>query len=82
MSRDPTNFLFLLGEYGVPHACALQVFATELLGWASTSNWSIDVVWPALPNTVITAVALLVVLVFWHRCAVVQPTDVGDLHPL
>lgn len=75
-------FLFLLGEYGVPHACALQVFATELLGWASSSGRAIDVVWPALPNTVVTTAVLLAVLVFWRRCAAQQPTDIGERPPL
>jgi len=74
-------FLFLLGEYGVPHACALQVFATELLGWAASSGRAIDVVWPALSILVVTMAALLIVLTLWRRCAADEPVDAGERPP-
>ncbi len=41
------TMVLLLGEYSVPHACALNVFGTELLGWTSNSRFAIDTVWRA-----------------------------------
>ena len=35
-------------EYNVPHACLVQVFATELLAWGQASRHAVDVVYPSL----------------------------------
>ncbi len=53
-------FIVLMGEYGVPHACGLTVYATELLGWASSSFHAIDTAWPALPLALVITAAMLV----------------------
>lgn len=61
--RGPLLFLALvllmlfLGEYSVPHAGGLTVFATELLGRAEGSARAIDSLAPALP--MIGAIGLL-----------------------
>ncbi|MGD2111636.1 MAG: hypothetical protein PVI86_19850 [Phycisphaerae bacterium] len=51
-------FVLFFGDYGVPHACLLQVYATELLGWARSSPHPIDSVWPALPSVGVVMVVL------------------------
>ncbi len=62
-------FTLFLGDYGVPHACGLLVYATELLGWASSSAQVTDVIGPAMPG-VVAVVALLVLLwTLGRRCA-------------
>jgi len=52
-------FVLFLGDYGVPHACGLRVFATELLGWAANSPHPIDTLWPALLPVSVITVALI-----------------------
>ena len=42
-------WVLFLGEYSVPHACGLSVYATELLGWAEDSAHAIDPFWLSLP---------------------------------
>ncbi len=42
-------FVLLCGEYVVPHAWGLRVYATELLGWSTDSTRIIDAVWPVWP---------------------------------
>ena len=59
-------FLLFLGDYGVPHACGLVVYATELLGWASSSTLPMDTVLPSLPNVLATAVLLLLATWLWQ----------------
>lgn len=54
-------FVLCVSDYGVPHACLLRVYATELLGWATSSSRTIDTLWPAWPAIAIT-LALLVFL--------------------
>ncbi len=61
-------FVLFFGDYGVPHAFGLRVYSTELLAWASESNHTIDVLWPALLPVGITAIALGTVLVAMRRC--------------
>jgi len=53
-------------EYTVPHACSIQVFATELLAWAQAARHPIDVVWPSLPMVGVVLVAATVGLA-WRR---------------
>ncbi|MFQ5495431.1 MAG: ABC transporter permease subunit, partial [Phycisphaerae bacterium] len=52
-------FVLFFGEYGVPHACGLVVYATELLGWAQESADVIHAVWPAVPAIGVVAVTLM-----------------------
>lgn len=56
-------FALFAGEYSVPHACGLVVYATELLGWASSSNSIGDVVLPAVP--MVGTIFFLLVFVAW-----------------
>lgn len=53
-------FILFLGDYGVPHACGLTVFATELLGWASNSNRAIDTLRPAFPGILLVILLLFI----------------------
>jgi len=62
-------FLLFFGDYGVPHANGLIVYATELLGCASQSNNAIDTLWPALLPITITAFALWGLVLISRRCA-------------
>lgn len=62
-------FVLYFNDYGVPHACGLLVYATELLGWSTSSTRSIDTVWPSLPSISVTLLALIGVLLLWSRCA-------------
>lgn len=60
-------FVVFFNDYGVPHACGLVVYATELLGWASSSPLVIDAAWPAIPSVSLTSLALLAMLALWRR---------------
>lgn len=55
-------FVLFFNDYGVPHACGLLVYATELLGWAASSPQVIDTLWPAIPGLALTFILLLLVL--------------------
>jgi ABC-type Fe3+ transport system permease subunit len=72
-------FVLFFNDYGVPHACGLLVYATELLGWAASSTHTVDTVWPALLSIGVTTVALLGVLLLWRRCAADAEADVVSL---
>ena len=52
-------FVVFNGEYSVPHACGLMVYATELLGRAAGSSRTIDALWPAIPSVAVTLICLL-----------------------
>jgi len=58
--------VLFLGEYGVPHACGLTVFATELLGRATDSSFAIDTVWPSILPTVAILVGLSGLCLLWR----------------
>jgi len=60
-------FVLFFNDYGVPHACGLTVYATELLGWATSSARPIDTIAPALPSVGVTVVALFIALSLWRR---------------
>jgi ABC-type Fe3+ transport system permease subunit len=60
-------FLFFFQDYTVPHACWLQVFATELLGWASSSPRAIDTLWPGLLPIVVITPAIAFILATVRR---------------
>jgi ABC-type Fe3+ transport system permease subunit len=50
-------FILFFTDYSVPHACGLTVYATELLGWAASSRFLIDTLWPAfLPTGIVVMV--------------------------
>ena len=65
-------FILFFADYGVPHACGLIVYATELLGWASSSTRLIDTLWPAIPGLMVCTVGLLAVYAAWRRTASIQ----------
>jgi len=68
-------FVVFFGDYGVPHACGLIVYTTELLGWATSSSRLIDVVWPAILPTAVTLLVLVVMFQLWRRC---EADELGD----
>ncbi|UCF33268.1 MAG: hypothetical protein JSV78_13135, partial [Phycisphaerales bacterium] len=51
-------FILFFTDYSVPHACGLTVYATELLGWAASSRFLIDTLWPAFLPTGIVVIVL------------------------
>lgn len=55
------TLILLMNDYATPHACGLQVYATELLGWASSSTQSIDTLWPSMPIIVLTVGLIILV---------------------
>lgn len=73
-------FVLFFGDYGAPHANGLLVYATELLGWASDSNRTIDTLWPALLPVGVTSVALVCVAGLWRHC-VIDEESVEQLIP-
>jgi ABC-type Fe3+ transport system permease subunit len=68
-------FVIFLGDYGVPHACGLLVYSTELLGWATSSSRTVDVAWAATLPAAATLLALLTVLQLWRGRTMDDPTD-------
>lgn len=62
-------FVLFFNDYGVPHACGLTVYATELLAWATSSARPIDTLAPALPSVGVTMVALTAAMLLWRRHA-------------
>lgn len=71
-------FLLFFGDYGVPHAGGLTVFATELLSWASNSHEPIDALVPSLPGLLLTG--LVLGLVGRWACGL-EPVEGEDLLP-
>ena len=63
-------FVLFFGDYGTPHANGILVYATELLGWASDSNHTIDTLWPALLPIGVSALALGCAAALWHHCVI------------
>lgn len=70
-------FLLYFNDYGVPHACLIQVYATELLGWAASSSRPVDTAWPSILPVAMTGVALLAAFVAWRRCATHDDVEVA-----
>ncbi len=68
-------FMLFFSDYGVPHACGLLVYATELLGWSSSSRFAIDTVWPAIPAIGITALVVVGLLLLGRSFA--RSADAG-----
>jgi len=68
-------FVVFLGEYSVPHACGLMVYATELLGWATESAHPIDTLWPSLPPAVLILAAVIAVRRAWGRYVLAEDMD-------
>jgi len=61
-------FVLFFNDYGVPHACGLNVYATDLLGRATSSSHPADTLVPALPSLGVTILALIVAVTLW-RCS-------------
>ncbi len=72
-------FVLFSCDYGMPHGFGLRVYATELLAWASESNNTIDVLWPAMLPLGITAIALGAVLVAIRRCGFHESDRGGEI---
>jgi len=63
-------FVLFMGEYSVPHACALNVYATDLLGIAESHGpAAIEVLWPSLPLVAMLGTAACGAGVLWRRSA-------------
>ena len=71
-------FILFLGEYGVPHACGMMIYATELLGWSMESRFPIDTLWPSWPVAVLILAACAIVRVVWGRCFAENDTGTAD----
>ncbi len=74
-------FVLFFGDYVVPHACLLTVYATELLGWARSSSHPIDTVWPALTSVAIVGLVLAAVCGTARACAQHDDVDPQDAAP-
>jgi len=74
-------FLLYFNDYGVPHACLVQVYATELLGWAASSSRPVDTAWPSLLPVVTTGIALLGAFLAWRRCSAHDDVEVTATVP-
>jgi ABC-type Fe3+ transport system permease subunit len=71
-------FALYFSDYGVPHACFLNVYATELLGRAESHGHVIDTAWPALLSGGVTGVSLCAMYLVW-RAAAADIEDDGRL---
>lgn len=72
-------FVIFLGEYSVPHACSVLVYATELLGWSDQSPRVIDALWPSLPLVGLILAAALAAAWAWGRRAPERAADAADV---
>jgi iron(III) transport system permease protein len=72
-------FVLFFGDYGMPHGFGLRVYSTELLAWASESNHTIDVLWPALLPVGITAAALGAILMAIRRCGFHESEQIAEI---
>jgi len=60
--------VLFMGEYSVPHACGLSVYATELLGLAESHGArTIEVLWPSLPLVAVLGATVLAAWRLWRR---------------
>lgn len=71
-------WVVFVSDYGVPHACGLAVYSTELLGWAANSTRTIDTLWLSAPAATIVLAGLVGVRWAWRRCAAVE-SDQPDI---
>ncbi len=63
-------FVLFLGEYTVPHACGLSVYATDLLGLAEAFGpRAIEVLWPSVPLVGLLMIAGGLAWVTWRGSA-------------
>ncbi|MFH0982523.1 MAG: hypothetical protein V2A79_13440 [Planctomycetota bacterium] len=71
-------FLILVGEYSVPHACSVLVYATELLGWSEESPRAIDTLWRTLPLSAVLLAALAAAWWSWRRSVAAEDSVEGS----
>jgi len=74
-------FIVFFGDYGVPHACGLIVFTTELLAWSTSSSRMLDAAWPAILPTVVTVLVMLILFRLWSRLEPEGPDDSSEAAP-
>ncbi len=67
-------FVMFFGDYGVPHACGLIVYATEILGWAANTSGAMETVLPSIPATITILMGLAAIA--WFMLAH-QPNAAG-----
>jgi len=72
-------FAFFLGDYTVPHACGLIVYATELLLAAESSPHPRAALVAALPVAAAIALSLLLALMVWRERPEIDESDDADL---
>lgn len=70
--------VLFLGDYGVPHAFGMRVFATDLLSQAESSAAPIGVVVASLPGVGVILTALVGVAFVWVRFAQQADSDRSD----
>jgi ABC-type Fe3+ transport system permease subunit len=71
--------VIFFADYNVPHACNLQVYATELLAWAANYPGPINVLWRSVP---LVALLLVVALGVWkHRRHLPDGSSASDMTP-
>jgi ABC-type Fe3+ transport system permease subunit len=75
-------FVLFMGEYSVPHACGLTVYATDLLGIAESHGpAAIEVLWPSLPLIALLGASACGAWVLWRRSAANTETLPGTASP-
>lgn len=74
-------FVLFFGDYAVPHAWALTVFATELLALAADSRHPIDTLWPAMPCILVIAAGLFGLFQVYRRTEFAADDGAGLLIP-
>jgi ABC-type Fe3+ transport system permease subunit len=72
-------FAFFLGDYAVPHACGLIVYATELLLAAESSASPRAALVAALPVAAAIGLALIAALLIWRNRPQVDESDDAEL---
>ncbi len=70
-------FLVFFNDYGVPHACGLIVYATEVLSWAQQTSAPGQVVRASILALLVTVNLLVVVPILSRRFAVEDPGSVA-----
>jgi ABC-type Fe3+ transport system permease subunit len=68
--------ILCLADYNVPHACNLQVYATELLAWATNYPDPVHVLWRSAPLVVLLVILAAGLWACWRRWRT-APSETG-----
>lgn len=74
-------FSLFLGEYTVPHAWALRVYATEVLSWATSSLDPVDTLRPAWPTLGVNTLGVITTICLWRWATAPSEGDSRDDSP-